>query len=108
MGRTYKTMQGREVDMEKLMRQHELMPAVGNIRVNARGDELGPGGKIIRKKEDIVNEYYEKNNSSKNVKSGIVKTKEQSVQAPIIQESVVQEHKEKKTKRYTDESDWNN
>lgn len=54
-------MQGKEVDMEKLVRQHELMPAVGNVRVNARGDELGPGGQIVRKREDIVAEYYESN-----------------------------------------------
>jgi hypothetical protein len=47
--------------MEKLMRQNELMPAVGNMRVNARGDELGPGGKIIKKREDVVAEYYEHN-----------------------------------------------
>jgi hypothetical protein len=26
--------------------------------MNARGDELGPNGKIIRKREDIVSEYY--------------------------------------------------
>lgn len=61
MGRVYKTMQGREVDMEKLMRQNELMPAIGNARVNARGDELGPGGKIVRKREEIISEYYESN-----------------------------------------------
>ena len=56
-----RSMQGKEVDMEKLIRQHELMPAVGNVRVNARGDELGPGGQIVRKREDIVAEYYESN-----------------------------------------------
>ena len=56
-----RSMQGKNVDMEKLMRQHELMPAVGNVRVNARGDELGPGGKILRKREDVIAEYYETN-----------------------------------------------
>lgn len=74
MGKVYKTMQGKLIDMEKLMRQNELMPAVGNVRVNARGDELGPGGKIIKRREDVVNEYYEqKPNQSK---SGIVQTKD--------------------------------
>ena len=38
-----------------------MTPAVGNARVNARGDELGPGGKIIRKKEDILRDYYADN-----------------------------------------------
>jgi len=57
----HRTMQGREIDMAKLSAVNELMPAVGNMKVNARGDELGPGGQIIRKREDIVAEYYEGN-----------------------------------------------
>ncbi len=54
----YRSANGREVDMEKLRNQNELTLAVGNARVNARGDELGPGGKIIRKREDVVSEYF--------------------------------------------------
>lgn len=57
-------MQGKEIDMEKLALLNELTPAVGNVRVNARGDELGPGGKIVRTREDIVSDYYEKNPKS--------------------------------------------
>ena len=57
----YRSANGREVDMEKLRNQNELTLAVGNARVNARGDELGPGGQIVRKREDIVAEYYESN-----------------------------------------------
>ena len=38
-----------------------LTPAVGNAKVNGRGDELGPGGKIIRKKEDMLADYYQSN-----------------------------------------------
>jgi len=58
----YKTMRGKLVDMDLLQQRNELTPAVGNARVNARGDELGPGGKIIRKKEDVLREYYETTN----------------------------------------------
>jgi hypothetical protein len=54
-------MQGREIDLEKLMRQNELTTAVGNMKVNARGDQLGRGGKIVKKREEIVAEYYENN-----------------------------------------------
>jgi hypothetical protein len=57
----YRTMQGKEIDIEKLASQNELMPAIGNMKVNARGDELGPGGQITRRREDIVAEYYEDN-----------------------------------------------
>ncbi len=52
----YKSMQGKEVDMHKLIMQNEMTVAVGNVKVNARGDELGPGGKIIKKREDVLRE----------------------------------------------------
>jgi len=61
MGRTYRTMQGKAIDMDKLRSQNELTPAVGNMKVNARGDEIGPGGKIVRTREQIVSSYYEGN-----------------------------------------------
>lgn len=57
----YRTMQGKEIDMDKLAAQNELMPAIGNMKVNARGDELGAGGQIIRKREDVIAAYYEQN-----------------------------------------------
>ena len=60
--KTYKTMRGKMVDMDQLQQRNELTPAVGNSRVNARGDELGAGGKIVRKREDIMKEYYETTN----------------------------------------------
>jgi hypothetical protein len=59
--KSYRSMLGTEVDMEKLRNQNELELAVGNARVNARGDEIGPGGKIIRKREEVMQEYYKGN-----------------------------------------------
>jgi hypothetical protein len=57
----HRSMQGKQVDMNKLAMQNEMTLAVGNVKVNARGDELGPGGKIIRKREDIIREIGQKN-----------------------------------------------
>jgi hypothetical protein len=57
----YKSAQGQEVDIERLRNMNETVLAVGNARVNARGDEIGPGGKIVRKREDIQGEYYKGN-----------------------------------------------
>ena len=56
--KAYRTMQGKEIDLDKLRNRNESVLAVGNARVNARGDEIGPGGKIIRKREDVVSEYF--------------------------------------------------
>jgi hypothetical protein len=54
----YRTMQGQEIDLDKIIRSNELTPAVGNMKVNARGDELGPQGQIVKKREEVVAEYY--------------------------------------------------
>lgn len=54
----HRSMRGKVVDMDLLRKRNELTPAVGNAKVNARGDELGPGGKIVKKREDMVREYY--------------------------------------------------
>jgi hypothetical protein len=78
----HKTMQGREIDMEKLARLHELTPAVGNAKVNARGDQLGPGGKIVKKREEVLAEYYETNPKA------LSKTQQP---APVVETSVVAE-----------------
>ena len=56
--KTYRTMQGKELDLDKLRMKNEMTLAVGNVRMNARGDELGAGGKIVRKREDIMNDYH--------------------------------------------------
>jgi len=61
----YRSMQGVPVDMESLAAKNETMPAVGNVRMNARGDELGPGGVVVRKREDIVNDHYNQQNPKK-------------------------------------------
>jgi hypothetical protein len=56
--RVYRSANGKIVDIDLLRQRNELTPAVGNARVNARGDELGPGGKIVRKREEILKDFY--------------------------------------------------
>ena len=54
----HRSMQGKQIDIDLLRQRNEMTLAVGNAKMNARGDEIGPGGKIIRKREDIAAEYY--------------------------------------------------
>ncbi len=61
MGKVYTSVRGKEIDMEKLSLKNETEIAVGNVRVNARGDELGHGGKIVRTREQILQDYYKTN-----------------------------------------------
>ena len=55
----YRSMQGKMIDIEKLRAANEGIQAVGNMNVNARGDVLGAGGKVVTPKETIIKKYYE-------------------------------------------------
>ncbi len=73
MGKVYTSVRGKEIDMERLSLKHETEPAVGNARMNARGDELGPGGKIVKTREQILQDYY--NNNPRAIKDEIIDRK---------------------------------
>jgi len=55
----YRTMQGRMVDIDKLRAANESVQAVGNMGVNARGDVIGQGGRIVKTKDAVMKEYYQ-------------------------------------------------
>ena len=52
-------MQGRMVDIDKLRAANEAVQAVGNMGVNARGDVIGQGGRVIKTKDAVMKEYYQ-------------------------------------------------
>lgn len=60
----YRTMQGKEIDMGKLIQRNENSVAVGNMKVNARGDQLGPGGKVIKTREQLQAEQAQANDAT--------------------------------------------
>jgi hypothetical protein len=47
------------VDIEKLRAANESVQAVGNMKVNARGDVLGAGGQVVTPKAEVIKKYYE-------------------------------------------------
>ena len=53
----YRTMQGRLVDIDKLRATNETVKAVGNMNVNARGDVIGQGGRVIQTKDEVMKAY---------------------------------------------------
>lgn len=61
MRKQYRTAMGKSVDMDHLRLVNEESIAVGNMKVNARGDELGPGGVIIKSRNQVMDEYYRLN-----------------------------------------------
>jgi hypothetical protein len=67
-----RTHKGKTLNMQELKNRNSKTIAVGNMRVNARGDLLGKGGKIVKTKEQLANEKYNK-----------TRTKEVNTSAPL-------------------------
>ena len=61
MGKLHTSMRGEVVDMDKMSLQFGQTPAVGNMKVNARGDELGYGGAIVKTREQVLQDFYAQN-----------------------------------------------
>lgn len=59
--RVYKTANGKVINIDAIIAQNEESIAVGNMRVNARGDELGPGGRVERSRDRAMADYYKLN-----------------------------------------------
>jgi len=57
----YRTAQGKMVDFGAMLTNNELVPALGNMNVNARGDEILPDGTITKTREQVMREYYNMN-----------------------------------------------
>lgn len=58
---TYRTAQGKMINMDTLRVRNEETIAVGNMKTNARGDELGPGGVVVKTRDQVMKEYYDTN-----------------------------------------------
>ena len=58
--KVYKSAQGKIVDMGRLRVQNEKTRAVGNMKVNARGDMVDDMNNIVSSKPQQVNNQYNK------------------------------------------------
>lgn len=56
-----KSYKGKEVNVNKIFEEQAKTMAIGNMRINARGDVIGVGGKIVKTREQLENEYVDKN-----------------------------------------------
>lgn len=58
MGKVYRSANGKSIDIDKLRLVNEDTIAVGNMKVNARGDQLGPGGTVIQSRNQAMDQHY--------------------------------------------------
>jgi len=96
----HRSMRGKIVDMDLLRKKNELVPAIGNAKVNARGDELGPGGKIKRKREDIIKDHYQK--YAKDEAGQLVK----NVPKPASSEEILEPLTETELEMLEEDDEW--
>lgn len=80
--KVYRTAQGKVIDFDAILLQNEETIAIGNQKVNARGDELGPGGKIVKTRAQVMEEYYKLNTPTANNAPTVA-----TVETPLAQET---------------------
>jgi hypothetical protein len=80
---TYKTAMGKAVDIDSLRVANENVIAVGNMRTNARGDELGAGGQIVKTRSQLMQEYHKLNTPVASQDNDII-SDGSSIAAPTI------------------------
>ena len=58
MSKIYKSARGKMVDMDKVKIANEQTVAVGNMKVNARGDILGAGNQVAAGRNAVMDRVY--------------------------------------------------
>ena len=95
-----RTNQGQTIDMEGLALANEKTVAVGNMKVNARGDRLDSSGNVIKTKTEQAQAYYA-NNPKAVVKTVSIKDAIDSTQVKTMETTPVQKSKPKTSKPKT-------
>lgn len=89
----YRTAQGKTIDMGALTLQNELVRAVGNMNVNARGDRIDEANQVIDQRNRQVQRQYRRQSNVTNspAHSSTVTAKQAKLQADSIAEAPDQE-----------------
>lgn len=58
MSRIYKTVKGKTIDIDHVKLANENTIAVGNMKVNARGDLLGAGNQVAAGRNEVMDRVY--------------------------------------------------
>jgi hypothetical protein len=96
--KTYRTAQGKVVDLGAMMIQNETVRAVGNMSVNARGDIIDSQDRVLATRGEQVNRNL---NRQTNANPGPIPTSNRVPEAPKLSEAeqLEQAREERQTKR---------
>lgn len=92
----YRTALGRTVDMSVLAAKNEKVRAVGNMKVNARGDTIDSHGRIITPVTQKVGESYANTvkNKSAQTKASPGQPAQPRVTRPVVKEELTEHERE--------------
>ena len=96
--KTYRTAQGKVVDLGAMMVQNETVRAVGNMSVNARGDIIDNQDRVLATRGEQVNRNL---NRQTNANPGPIPTSSRAPEAPKPSEAeqLEQDRKQRQAKR---------
>lgn len=92
--KVYKSAMGRVIDMGALMLENENTRAVGNMKVNARGDKIDVANKVVETKNKQVQKHYRRQvtNTTEQVPTTSTKAaKQQHAQKKSAKEKVAKD-----------------
>jgi len=91
----YQTAQGLQVNIDQMRILNEKSVAVGNMQVNARGDQVSRSGEIIKSRNEIMKDHYSRQidpvvkynpNKRKQAQEAI----QQEIQQQVVPENIPQ------------------
>lgn len=83
----HRTAQGKIIDMSQIAARNEHVRAVGNMKVNARGDTIDSHGKVVVPVTRKVGKSYQ--NTVSNRAANVIKKKEKPVEANTVEVDTV-------------------
>lgn len=93
-----RTYRGKMIDMDALQRQNERSTAMGNMGVNAKGDKLGKGGKVVEPANSRSRTHYNTKRTTVNNR-GSLKSEPSNEEQKVFDEKNTQEAETSTTKK---------
>tara|TARA_Y100000591_G_C21294193_1_gene433326 strand:- start:80 stop:451 length:372 start_codon:yes stop_codon:yes gene_type:complete len=98
-----KTNRGQTVDMSSLVLSNEQTVAVGNMKVNARGDQLDSNGNVVKTKTEQAQAYYQSNPKAAvktvSIKDAVDVTASKTMEQPVAEKPKAQKASKTKAKQ---------
>ena len=98
-----KSNRGQAVDMQGLVLANETTVAVGNMKVNARGDQLDAEGNIVKTKTEQAQAYYQNNPKAAvktvSIKDAVDVSATKTMEQPVAEKPKAQKSSKAKVKQ---------